>query len=114
MGRLYRPIEVSTNNKSEIIVGLIDTGADESVVSEKLAKKLGLELYGTYKATCASQYSLIGSYSDLKIKDLKTGKEAVIKIGVSDIPFDTDDIDEEGLEIILGVDFIQKTQLVNI
>jgi len=28
--------------------------------------------------------------------------------------FDTDDIDEEGLDVILGVDFIQKTRLVEL
>ena len=34
-----------------------------------------------------------------------------MEVGVSSIPFDTDDIDDEGLDVILGVDFIQETGL---
>ena len=54
------------------------------------------------------------SNADLHILDLNSNKETTIKIGVSDIPFDTDDIDDEGLDIILGIDFIQETKLFQI
>lgn len=114
MGRLYKPVEVSFNSKKKITVGLVDTGADESVASEKLAKELDAEFYGTYTATCASQYVLKGKYADLTIKELDSGKSVTIKLGVSDIPFDTDDISDEGLNVILGIDFIQETNLIKL
>ncbi len=111
MGRIYKPVEVLYNGNSKITVGLIDTGADETVISERLAKKLNAGLYGTYKAFCASRFVLKGRYADITIKELDTGKSIKIKVGVSDIPFDTDDINEEGLDLILGVDFTQETGL---
>lgn len=111
MGRIYKPVEVSFNSKKKVTVGLIDTGADETVVSERLAKKLKAELYGNYKAFCASQFVLTGKYADLHIKELDNGKSTTLKAGVSDIPFNTDDINDDGLNVILGVDFIQKVGL---
>ena len=52
MGRIYRPVEVSYNGGREIAVAIVDTGADETVVSQKLADKLKAELYGTFYAVC--------------------------------------------------------------
>ena len=40
MGRVYRPVEVEFNGKKQITIALVDTGADETVISEKLANKL--------------------------------------------------------------------------
>lgn len=111
MGRVYGPVEVSFNGNKEIVVAIVDTGADETVISKKLVDKLNLSLYGLYVAKCASQTILTGKYTDVNIKELESGKELQIEVGVSDIPFDTDDIDEEGIEVILGVDFIQETKL---
>ena len=111
MGRIYVPVEVSFNGMKKTTVALVDTGADETVISEKLANELQANLYGTYQATCASGFLLKGKYSLLSIKELKEGKEAKIEVGVSDIPFDTDEINEEGLGIILGVDFTQEANM---
>jgi len=111
MGRIFKPVEVSFNGVGRVSVGLLDTGADETVVSKVLAKKLGAELYGNYEAVCASGFLLKGKYADLVIRDLDSGKSICLKVGVSDVPFDTDDISEEGLDVILGVDFLQKVGL---
>ena len=78
-------------------------------MSEKLAKELNAELYGSYKAFCASGFALTGRYADPHIKELDSSKAATLKAGVSDVPFDTGDIDDEGVDVILGVDFIQET-----
>ena len=111
MGRMYTAVEVSVNNKKKITVGLIDTGADETIVSEKLAVELSASLYGEYKAVCASGFKIKGKYSNFSIKEFSSGKTISLKAGVSDVPFDTDDINDEGLNIILGIDFIQETGL---
>lgn len=112
MGRVYRPVEVSYNGKRKISVAIVDTGADETVVSEKVAKEIGAKLYGTFRARCASQTVITAKYADFTIKEIESGKETSISAGVSDTPFDTDDIDDEGLGVILGIDFIQKTRLI--
>ncbi len=111
MGRIYRIVEISSNRRMKSAIAIVDTGADETVISERLAKKLNTKLYGEFLAQCASQTILKGEYSNVKIKELNSGKETSMEVGVSDIPFDTDDIDDEGIDIILGVDFIQMTGL---
>lgn len=111
MGRVYRRVEIETNDKKDQAIAIIDTGADETVISEKLANKLNADLHGEFLAKCASQTILRGRYAWINMKELKTGKQAKIEAGVSDIPFDTDDIDEEGIDVIIGVDFVQKASL---
>ena len=111
MGRVYRIVEVSSNGKKESAIAIVDTGADETVISKRLANKLNAKLHGTFLAKCASQTILEGKYANIKVKELKSGKEAQLEAGVSDVPFDTDDISEEGLDVIVGVDFIQEVRL---
>ena len=111
MGRVYRIIEISSNRAKQSAIALVDTGADETVINEELASKLKLKTYGRFLAKCASQTLLEGKYADVRIKELKTGKETELKVGISSVPFHTDDIDEEGLDVILGVDFMQKMGL---
>jgi predicted aspartyl protease len=116
MGRIYRAIEVSgdereSSGKKEIAVAIIDTGADVTVISQNLANRINAELYGTLQAVCASQVVLEGRYADVFIKEIRGRKQTTLRAGVSNIPFDTDDIDDEGADVILGPDFIQKTGL---
>jgi predicted aspartyl protease len=113
MGRVYRIVDVSGNGRKQSAIALVDTGADETVIKEELASRLKLKPYGRFLAKCASNTVLEGKYVDVRIKELKTGKETELKVGVSSVPFRTDDIDEEGLDVILGVDFMQKLGLEN-
>ena len=111
MGRMYRPVELSFKDNKIVSVSIVDTGADETVISERLAQKIKAELYGTFRAICASDTVLEGKYADIEIMDIWSNKKANMVVGVSDVPFDTDDIDDEGVDVILGTDFIQKTEL---
>jgi len=111
MGRIYRPVEVEYGNRKATTVAIIDTGADETVISERLAGKVNSDLYGVFKAICASDTILEGKYADVTIRELWSGVEIVMTVGVSDKPFSTDDIDDEGVEAILGVDFLQETEM---
>jgi len=111
MGRIYRPVEVEYGNRKATTVAIIDTGADETVISERLAGKVNSDLYGVFKAICASDTILEGKYADVRIRELWSGVEIIMTVGVSDKPFGTDDIDDEGVEAILGVDFLQETEM---
>lgn len=112
MGRMYRPVEVRAEGGTISTVAILDTGADETVISQRVATAVGAELSGTFSALCASQTVIEGSYAVVHLRELWSGKEARVEVGVTDVPFDTDDIDEEGVNVILGVDFIQETGLV--
>ncbi len=111
MGRIYRPVEIEYGDRKATTVAIIDTGADETVISERLAGKVNSDLYGVFKAICASDTILEGKYADVTIRELWSGVEIVMTVGVSDEPFSTDDIDDEGVEAILGVDFLQETEM---
>jgi len=109
MGRIYRPVEVECGDIKATTVAIVDTGADETVISERLARRVNSELYGVFKAICASDTILEGKYADVVIRELWSGVETMMPVGVSDKPFSTDDIDDEGVEAIIGVDFLQET-----
>jgi len=111
MGRIYRPVEIEYGDRKAATVAIIDTGADETVISERLAGKVNSDLYGVFKAICASDTTLEGKYADVTIRELWSGVEIIMTVGVSDKPFGTDDIDDEGVEAILGVDFLQETEM---
>ena len=111
MGRIYRPVQVEYSDRKATTVAIIGTGADETVISERLAGKVNSDLYGVFKAICASDTILEGKYADVTIRELWSGVEIIMTVGVSDKPFSTDDIDDEGVEAILGVDFLQETEM---
>jgi predicted aspartyl protease len=105
MGRIYRPLGIWANGKCVHTVGIIDTGADETVISRKIAKKLDLELHGSFEAISASRHRIKGRYTFLsKIIEEWSGKSIKnYPVAVTDDPFD----DEEGIEVIIGVDLLQ-------
>ena len=106
MGRIYRPVEIECGNRKATTVAIIDTGADETVISERLAGKVNSDLYGVFKAICASDTMLEGKYADVTIRELWSRVEIVMAVGVSDKPFGTDDNDFEGACAILGGRFV--------
>ena len=44
MGRMYRPVELIFKDSNIVSVSIVDTGADETVISERLAKRINAEL----------------------------------------------------------------------
>ena len=65
----------------------------ETVISERLASKVNSDLYGVFKAVCASDSILEGNYACVTIRELWSGVEIVMTVGVADKPFGTDDIE---------------------
>ena len=70
MGRIYRPVEVEYGDRKDTTVAIIDTGADETVISERLADKVNSDLYGVFKEICVSDIILEGKYADVMIREL--------------------------------------------
>ncbi len=105
MGRIYKPVVVSSARKEMMTVAFVDTGADESVMSERLAINIEAEQYGIYRAYSASNNLIEGRLTTIVLKSDKISLE--MEVGVTDAPFKSEYLDEEGVDLILGVDFLQ-------
>ncbi|MCK5561034.1 MAG: retroviral-like aspartic protease family protein, partial [Thermoplasmata archaeon] len=88
-------------------VAFVDTGADETVISKKIADALKLKLYGIYRSYSATDHIIEGNFAKVTLK--MDSVKITMEVGVSDIPFQSDYSDEEGIEAILGLDFLQET-----
>ncbi len=108
LGRVYRPVRVGNGSKESNTVAFIDTGADESVMSERLANMLNLKLKGRFRAISASGHIIEGKYTEVSVEDISKGYKTKLKMGVTDSLFE-DEVDEEGVEVIIGIDFLQYT-----
>jgi hypothetical protein len=51
---MYRGVEVKANGRSSIAVAFVDSGCDETIISERLANKLKVKLYGKFESLSAS------------------------------------------------------------
>ena len=110
MGRIYRPVELSAGRKRVNTVAIVDSGADETAISERVARMLGAELYGEFNAASACDTVITGKHADIRIKEKWSGIHSRLTVGVTDVPFRSEDMDEEGVEVLLGVDFLQATK----
>lgn len=109
MGIQYRPIRVVAKNNWKTVVGIIDTGADETVISPELADILGCKQMDEFKAVSISGHEIIGKYTIVDmIKDEWHNKSVKdYLVGVIADPFM--EAGDEGIHIIIGVDFLQDT-----
>ena len=108
MGRIYKPVKIKGKKCEKIVVGFVDTGADRTILSNKIAKKMKLKLYGKFLAISATNHEILGKYTDIELITEDNGRKAIIPVGVTDEPFD----DDEGIEVILGIDFLQESETV--
>ena len=51
---------------------------------------------------------MLGYYAEVEIRDLRDDVGGIQYVGVSNIPFNSD----EGIVAILGVDFLQKNDII--
>ena len=107
MGRMYRGVEVKANGRSTIAVAFVDSGCDETIISERLANKLKLKFYGKFESLSASQTKIIGKLCKVTIKDERI--QDILTVGVTNKPFE--DAEEHGVDIILGHDFLQRNKV---
>ena len=63
MGRIYRPIQLKKGNKKVDVVAFVDSGADKSVISQRIAKQLGLRPKRREKIVVATDEVIVASVS---------------------------------------------------
>jgi len=121
MGRLYRAIEVASGDQHAYTVGFIDTGADKSVMSRRLADSMNMEQKGYIEMVSASGHLIVGRQAEVYLRTLTDDMTAELEIGVTDELFDDeigvtdelfdDEIDENGVEVIIGLDFLEDVNM---
>ena len=104
---MYRGLQIKSNGRSKIAVAFIDSGSDETIISERLAKKLKLKLYGKFEIITAGEKKITGKLGEVTLIDENIRDK--ITVGVTDKPFD--DVEEHGVDIILGHDFLQRNKI---
>lgn len=110
MGRLYRAIEVASGDQHAYTVGFVDTGADKSVMSRRLADSMNIEQKGYIEMVSASGHLIVGRQAEVYLRTLTDDMTAELEIGVTDELFD-DEIDENGVEVIIGLDFLEEVNM---
>ena len=105
MGRIYRPIQLCYSRNCIDVVGLIDTGADETVISESIARKLKCKIEGELEANTITLQPVKLKTTHVQILDRWANLSTELLVGITNQFFDVD----EGIDVILGVDFLQKT-----
>jgi predicted aspartyl protease len=111
MGRKYARVALhSGNNNLENVLAFIDTGADLTIISTKVAKKLKIKISNTERRWTASD----GDEKQSPITELELGSDGdeasvhLDEVLIEDSPIDKD----SGEEVILGLDYLQKTKKV--
>jgi predicted aspartyl protease len=111
MGRKYaRLVLRSGNNNLKNVLAFIDTGADLTIISTKVAKKLKIKTSNTERRWTASD----GDEKQSPITELELRSDDdetsvhLDEVLIEDSPIDKD----SGEEVILGLDYLQKTKKV--
>jgi len=111
MGRKYAKLSLrSDNKKMENVLAFIDTGADLTIISTKVAKKLKIKSSNIERKWTASDGD--EKQSPITELDLKSDDDEesvhLDEVLIDDMPIDKD----SGEEVILGLDYSQKTKKV--
>ena len=111
MGRKYAHLMIRSGKKNlENVIAFIDTGADLTIISSKIAKKLRIKSHNIERKWTASD----GDEKHSPITELEVASEddeAPVRLDevlIEDSPLDKD----SGEEVILGLDYLQKTRKV--
>jgi predicted aspartyl protease len=111
MGRLYTTVNACSKSKCiDNLKAFIDTGSDLTIISTKLAKKLGITSLNIERKWTASDGD--ERHSPLTEIELKTHDEKSM-VFLDEVLIDDSPLDKESKEdIIIGLDYLQKTKKI--
>jgi hypothetical protein len=107
MGRIYKSILVRNGTRSEYITAFVDSGADISLITERLARRLKLKMGGPGNVKVADGRVIPTKTGRIWVEEPNSKVKFRLTVDITDLPFD-EDIDV--LDMILGVDFLQETE----
>ena len=109
MGTVYIPLYVGGPKGERLALALVDTGAERTIVSKKLGKEIGLRGKEEELITTASGHNIKMKVTKARFRSDRLRIKGHLGVCLSDVPFEVEP--EEGIEIIVGVDFLQKFNL---
>ena len=109
MGRIYRALRLINGNRTFDVVAFVDSGSDRTVLSERMAKKLGLKERGGEKIQVANRQVIDTNLAELRILSILDNIDCVLRVAVTDMPFELEP--DENIDMIIGLDFLQKNRI---
>lgn len=107
MGRIYKSVIVKNGVNKEYVVGFVDSGADTTVISGRLARRLKIKKTMPGNLMVADG-RVIPTRKTWIVMEVPYDKVKLdLAVDITNLPFD-EDIDI--LDVILGVDFLQETE----
>ena len=109
MGRMYRAVRLYNENKCVDVVAFVDTGADRTIISDRIARALGVSRVGKDTLTVANREILETDIGTVRVESINDNISQEMIVDISDEPFE--DGDEENIEMIIGIDFLQENNM---
>ena len=106
MGRIYRALEIINNGKIAEVVALVDTGSDRTILSERVANLVGLSGDIKDRIQVANGEIIEARLGEARVVSYRDGIDVKMDMDITNVPFDIDY--EEGIDMIIGVDFLQE------
>ena len=106
MGRIYKGFGLCNNGKKLIVVGFVDSGSDNTILSKRVADKLKIKMKGKEELEVANKETILTDVGEVRIISEQDKIDDVIKVNVTDLPFEMDS--DENIDMIVGLDFMQK------
>lgn len=106
MGRIYKGFALYNNGKKLIVVGFVDSGSDNTILSKRVAEKLKIKMKGKEELEVANKETILTDVGEVRIISEQDKIDDVIKVNVTDLPFEMDS--DENIDMIIGLDFMQK------
>ena len=101
-------MKVKGEENERLTVAFVDSGAGETIISAELALSIGAQTYGLYRAYTASNQIIEGQFASVTITIDE--QEFTLEVGVTDTPFQCEYSDEEGVDVIIGLDLLQDAK----
>jgi predicted aspartyl protease len=108
MGRLYRAVRLRNGRRSWTIVAFIDSGSDTTIISKRIAKKLGVHTTKGSSIIMPDGRDIPSEVGKVIVEVERDGIKKRWVVDITDIPFN-EDIDD--VDMIIGVDLLQACNI---
>lgn len=106
MGRIYRAFVLKNKGIEVNVVALVDSGSDKCMLSKRIAKMLKLKTFAKEKIEVANGAKINTDIARVRMISQIDHIDDTMDVNITDKPFDNE-IDEN-INMIIGVDFLQK------
>jgi len=105
MGRVYHGFQLSRNGRKVVVASFVDTGSDRTLISRRVARRLGIRATGKESMVTAAGHRLLAASGKVRVVSELDGIDSLIKVLITDAPFKADP--DENIDMIVGLDFLQ-------